>query len=325
MTNFILFIIVVLAVAAIFQIMRVMQLTSALRNKNSWEITEADNKAQAYMMPLFLLFYFGFIIWQVAKWGSLTLPEPASVHGEEVDMLLTVTWWIIIPVFIVTHILLFYFGWRYRYSKDRRAEYYPHNNKLEMLWTVVPTIVLTSLILYGLNTWNNIMEKVSEDENPVYIELYAKQFDWTARYAGSDKKFGQANFRLIEGANVLGIDSADQFASDDKIVKGEFHLPVNRPVQFVFRSQDVIHSAYMPHFRAQMNCVPGMKTAFNFVPKYTTKEMREKVNNPDFDFILLCNKICGAAHYNMQMKIIVESEEEYQKWLDEQAQFLAEK
>jgi len=114
------------------------------------------------------------------------------------------------------------------------------------------------------------------------------------------------------------------------------HLPVGKPVLFQFRSQDVIHSAYFPHFRAQMNCVPGAITNFQFTPSITTAEIRQnkKVKNHveevnairtakgedvwDFNYVLLCNKICGAAHYNMQMDIIVETQDEFDAWLKEQ-------
>jgi cytochrome c oxidase subunit 2 len=181
--------------------------------------------------------------------------------------------------------------------------------------------VLAFLIAEGLYNWNSIMKPLTDKDDPVIVELYAKQFDWTARYAGEDKQLGRANFQLIEGANFLGIDKTDTHSNDDKIVKNEFHIPVGKPVQFVFRSQDVIHSAYMPHFRAQMNCVPGLKTQFNFVPTITTQEMRQNVKDADFDYYLLCNKICGAAHYNMKMKIVVDTPEQYEKWLAEQATF----
>ena len=88
-----------------------------------------------------------------------------------------------------------------------------------------------------------------------------------------------------------------------------------------FRAQDVIHSAYMPHFRVQMNCVPGMNTDFVFRPTLTTEEMRKEVKNEDFDYVLLCNKVCGGAHYNMQIKIIVESEEKFNQWISGQTKF----
>ena len=137
----------------------------------------------------------------------------------------------------------------------------------------------------------------------------------------------------------MGVDMSDLNAQDDKqlsAVEPIMYLPKGRKIVFKFRSQDVLHSAYMPHFRAQMNCVPGMVTEFGFTPKFTTEEMRvqsevvaktavinkirkEKGEEPyEFDFILLCNKICGASHYGMQMKIVVVEQEEFNKWYSEQ-------
>jgi cytochrome c oxidase subunit 2 len=191
-----------------------------------------------------------------------------------------------------------------------------------------------------------------EDEDALVVELYAQQWNWKARYGGEDNVLGDANVRFLndfDGRNSVGIDSSDPNGMDDIVVTQEFHLPVNRKVIFKFRSQDVLHSAYMPHFRAQMNCVPGMITEFSFTPTITTEEMRmnsdvvDKVNRINkiryenskvltangeealepyqFDYLLLCAKICGASHYNMQMKIIVESEKDYEKWLSEQKTF----
>ena len=219
-----------------------------------------------------------------------------------------------------------------------------------MIWTVIPAIVLAVLILFGLYTWTDIMT-IEENDDAFVVELYAQQFNWKARYAGEDGVLGDANIRFLQdfdGRNVVGIDSTDPNGFDDVVVQ-ELHLPVGREVVFKMRSQDVLHSAYMPHFRAQMNCVPGMITEFAFTPITTTEQMRQ---NPDiiskvkkinkirvenskelvangeeplepyiFDYVLLCNKICGGSHYNMQMKIIVETEEEYNKWIDDQQTF----
>lgn len=313
---------VVLGIIALAQLIKVLELAGHARGENSWDVTDRDNKTQARLMPVFLVVYFASIIYQMVAWGKYLLPVSASAHGETIDNLMMTSWIVIFPVFILTHILLFYFAWKYSYDKNRKAEFFPHSNKLELLWTIVPTVVLSILILYGLNTWNNITTPVSQDEDPVLIELYAYQFGWIARYAGDDREFGYANVRNIEGVNALGMDSTDSKGWDDKIVRAEFHLPVNRPVQFIFRAQDVIHSAYMPHFRAQMNCVPGMTTRFGYTPTITTSEMKGITQNEEFNYILLCNKICGAAHYNMQMDIIVESEEDFQNWLNEQKEFL---
>jgi cytochrome c oxidase subunit 2 len=200
------------------------------------------------------------------------------------------------------------------------------------------------LILYGLYAWNNIMF-VDEEEETIVIELYAQQFNWKARYSGTDNVLGKANVRFIEGSNSVGMDLSDPYSQDD-IVVTELHIPKGKKVHFKMRSQDVLHSAYMPHFRAQMNCVPGMVTEFAFVPTYTTVEYRElpfmvdKIANINairikksaelvakgqtaldpytFDYLLLCNKICGASHYNMQMKIVVDTPEDYKQWLSEQ-------
>jgi cytochrome c oxidase subunit 2 len=184
---------------------------------------------------------------------------------------------------------------------------------------------------------------VEETDETLVVEIYAYQFAWRVRYSGEDRTLGEANVRFIEGINQLGVNETDPYAKDD-IITTELHLPVDRPVLFKFRSQDVLHSAYFPFFRSQMNVVPGMTTQFGFTPTTTSKDIRnseymvDKVRNineirkdnvnlgPDektyeFEYYLLCNKICGVSHYNMQMKIVVETEEEYQKWISEQQTF----
>jgi cytochrome c oxidase subunit 2 len=289
----------------------------------------------------FLAFIYIFTIYGLITWGPLVLHTPASVHGALVDGLMNVTWVLIFIVQAITQVLLHYFAFKYRGKKENKALYFADNNKLEAIWSVIPAIVLAGLILYGLYAWTNIMF-IDDDEDTVTIELYAQQFNWTARYAGNDNVLGKANVRYIEGINTVGVDIEDPYANDDVVLK-ELHIPKGKKIHFKMRSQDVLHSAYMPYFRAQMNCVPGMVTEFAFEPTYTTAEYRElpymiaKVANInairakksielvakgetaldpyEFDFLLLCNKICGASHYNMQMKIVVDTPEDYAKWL----------
>jgi cytochrome c oxidase subunit II len=247
---------------------------------------------------------------------------------------------IITVVFVITNFFLFYFAWKYYGRKDGKATYVAHNNRLEMIWTVIPAIFLAIIISYGIAYWNDIMAP-SGDKEPIVVELYSKQFDWTARYPGKDKKLGNTDFRQTSNSNTLGIDTTDLLGDDDLIIRNEFHLPKGKEVVFRFRSRDVIHSAFMPHFRAQMNCVPGQITTFKFKPILTTKEMRGKdevkrlmagINKQrakdgkeevEFDYVLLCNKICGASHYNMQMNIVIDEPADYAKWLAEQKAFKA--
>jgi cytochrome c oxidase subunit 2 len=249
-------------------------------------------------------------------------------------MLWDVSMGLIVVTFFIVQPILFFFAYEYRGKEGQKATYHEHNNKLEFIWTIVPAIVLAVLIVYGMTTWSNVWNP-DNDEEPIVIELYAQQFKWIARYSGDDNTLGNANVRLIQGVNTVGVDTMD-VASQDDIVVSELHLPVGRPIKFLFRSQDVIHSAYMPHFRAQMNCVPGAQTSFQFTPTITTEEIRtdpdviqkvERINKIrleagkefyEYDYLLLCNKVCGSAHYNMQMPLIVETETEYAQWLSEQ-------
>jgi cytochrome c oxidase subunit II len=322
MVNFLIFLVLVFGIILIANLVRIYELVTTLKGGAQDDvISNSDSKFNANMMISFLVAFLVFFVWQINSWMQFTLPESASEHGVDVDNLWDFNMVILITVFVATQVLLFFFAFKYYYRKDRKAYYFTHSNKLEFIWTIIPALVLAVIIIYGLMTWNKITDTAPDDS--VVLEIYGKQFDWTARYPGADNQLGAANYKLIEGINELGLDLNDPASLDDIILKGEFHIPVNVPVNFIFRSRDIIHSAYMPHFRAQMNVVPGMITQFHFTPTITTAEMKQKLNNPDFEYILLCNKICGAAHYNMQMTVIVDTEEDYRKWLASQKPMFA--
>lgn len=304
--------VLVLTALAIIRLLRIQELSGELKGENPSMVTDSDNRMQATLLTIGGIGYICYALYQI--YTGNYLPTAASEHGVKTDRLMAISFSIIIPVFVITHGILIFFIAKYYSRKGRKATFFAHSNKLEMIWTSVPTLVLTSLIVYGISTWNEITDPAPEEA--VTIEIYAKQFDWTARYAGEDNTLGRSGYRLIEGANIPGVDMKDPAASDDKMVKGEIHIPLGRSVNFVMHSRDVIHSAYMPHFRAQMNCVPGLTTNFHFVPTITTADMREELGNDEFNYLLLCNKICGTAHYNMQMDIVVDTPEDYDKWLE---------
>lgn len=377
MEKLLLILVIVLAVIGIAQIAKVYQVSSELQKRREEDISPASNKVNANLWMVFMVAFFGFFIWQYFEYSDMLLPVAASEHGMEVDKLFNVNWLILIVVFFIVNFLLFFFSWKYVHNKNRKAYYFAHDNRLELVWTVIPTIALAFLIIYGLRVWNNVTDEPGEDA--LLVQLYGKQFDWTARYPGPDGKMGESNYLLITSQNPLGLitdetidervaelkegiekteaklaaeimpdskaeeledrigayrrqmakilkfkESTNDFSTayDDIIVKGEFHLPIRREVSFQINARDVLHSAYMPHFRAQMNAVPGMTTKFAYKPVITTDSMRTILDDPEFNYVLLCNKVCGSAHYNMQMDIIVESEEAYQKWLDEQKPFV---
>ena len=192
-----------------------------------------------------------FLFWQGNRWNDNALPGAASVHGIKVDALWDVNMYLIVFVFVVTNAFLFYYAYKYAGKKGVKATFLAHDNRLEMAWTIAPAIVLAGIIIFGLKYWNEITER-SSDPNKVTVELYAKQFDWTARYAGADKKLGLTDYRQIDGGNSVGMDTLDPAGYDDILVKNEFHIPVNREIEFKMRSRDVIHSAYMPYHAHQL-------------------------------------------------------------------------
>src|SRR3970040_1006233 len=351
MTSLLVIIVLVLLAVALWQLTKIFDLTQVGSDKDSSQVaSDNDNNVQGYLMFGFLAFIYIFTIYGLFKWGPLVLHTPASAHGGQIDNLMNITWILIFIVQAITQVLLHYFAFKYRGKKDQKALYFADNNKLEAIWSVIPAVVLAGLILYGLYAWTNIMF-IDDEDDTVVIELYAQQFKWTARVAGGDNVLGKANVRYIEGVNTLGVDLGDAYAQDD-IVVSELHIPKGKKIHFKMRSQDVLHSAYMPYFRAQMNCVPGMVTDFAFEPIYTTSEYRElpymieKVANINslrskksvalvakgetaldpytFDYLLLCNKICGSSHYNMQMKVIVDPPEDYKKWIEDKATIVQE-
>lgn len=328
----------VLLIIAVHQLMRVVELSRQFKKGYEWTVTDKDNSFNGKAMLLFGFAFIGFFFWQINRWGDNSLPGAASEHGLKIDALWDYNMYLVSFVFVLTNAVLFYYAYKYKGKKGIQATFLAHDNRLEMIWTIVPAVVLAFIIIFGLKYWNDITTR-STDSNKVTIELYAKQFDWTARYPGKDKVLGSTDYRQIDGGNSVGLDTLDATGHDDILIKNEFHIPVNREIEFKMRSRDVIHSAFMPHFRAQMNCVPGMVTTFKFTPIKTTAEMRKdpyviqlmaginevrakKGEEPvEFDYTLLCNKICGASHYNMQMTIIVDTEKDYKEWLSKQKQF----
>ena len=349
MNVILIFSVLILISIAIWQVTKIFELSQG-KKVYTQVADDSDNNWNGKLMFGFLFFIYGITIFSFLSYGDVLLPDAASEHGSEYDNLMWISFAIIFVVQTVTQALLHYFSYKYRGEKGKKALFYADNDRLEAIWTIIPVFVLAGLILYGLYTWTDIMT-VEENDEALVVELYAQQFNWKARYAGGDGVLGDANVRFLQdfdGRNLVGIDATDPNGFDDVVVQ-ELHLPVGREVIFKMRSQDVLHSAYMPFFRAQMNCVPGMITEFAFTPNKTTEEMRQdpdvvakvkKINkirsqkskeliakgdtalDPyEFDFLLLCNKICGASHYNMQMKIIVESPEEYAKWMADQQTF----
>ncbi|NUM32084.1 MAG: c-type cytochrome [Bacteroidetes bacterium] len=399
--NWLIFILVIVLLAIIILLINITDRVNELGGK---EIVRWD-RINAFLLIAILILGMGAAFWEFFVHGKLIMSEPASEYGRKTDRMFYITLLLTGIVFVITEILLFWFAFKYRKRKGTKAYYYPHNNKLEVIWTLIPAVVLTSLVISGLVTWRKITNNPERDK--FNIEIFGYQFGWTARYPGNDGKLGNSNWNLISNDNLLGVaikskatqlipelenevtdlekelnalpnkleelkaemggltgedlklkqskideiecgvaaselskkiknrkiqiqrikksltnKNADEFyntaANDDIIVNNEIHLPVNKTITLKFRGRDVIHSAYMYYFRTQINVVPGLPTEIVFKPIVTTNEQRKKLNKPDFDYYLICAKICGTGHFNMKLKIVVDTEEDYNKWIKSQ-------
>lgn len=304
----------ILGTMVIVRLMNVSQLASVLSGENEEDEQAKDNNINRIGMMAFMVIGLVLMVYMTIRYSKFMLPVSASAHGVQIDFLLNLNFAVIGIVFFLTQIFLFWFVYKYIHNRNRRALFYPENHKLELIWTVVPTIVLAALIVTGLREWNKITQGHPDDG--MKVQVYGYQFNWITRYAGPDNTLGRSSYKLITDTNPLGVDYSDPASADDIMTKGnEMVLPKGVPVLFQFNSRDVIHSAYFPHFRTQMNCVPGMNTSFYMEPTITTDEMRKITNNEKFDYVLVCNKICGVAHYNMKMKVSVVEPDAFKTWL----------
>jgi cytochrome c oxidase subunit 2 len=313
-----LFLVLCFIVAIIGKILKVYDLSQQIQGKKplNW------NNVMAVICIIFLVAGLYGTYWSLTVQGSMDLGESASAHGVKIDQMFNTTTILTLIVFFITQIALFVFLYLYRGSDKRKAYFLPHNNTIEKVWTIAPAIVLTILVVFGFFTWQEITNSTDgKGESSINIDITGKQFEWMLRYAGTDDKLGATSYKLVGGSNSFGIDYKDKNAFDD-LKADTLVVPVNKSIRLNIHAQDVIHSVYMPHFRLQLNAVPGLPTYFRFVPTITTNEMRNKTDNPKFEYLLYCNKICGASHYNMQKVVRVVSEAEYNQWIAKQKPYL---
>ena len=310
-----LFLLLCIFIGIIGKILNVYELSREIQGvKSKFDL----RKVQGVLLGLVLFIGLYGVYWSYSVQGAMSMHESASEHGVDIDSMFNITVIITSIVFILTHVILFGFAYQYRGSEKKKAFFLPHNNSLERIWTIVPAIALTILVLLGFFTWRSITNVSAEDQKKaINIEVTGEQFKWNLRYSGSDNEIGKRNYKLTTPTNGLGIDFTDRKSWDDKLVS-EIVIPVNKAVRVTIGSKDVLHSFYLPDFRVQMNAVPGMPTYFQFTPRLTTAQTREKRNDPSYDYVLLCAKICGAGHYNMQAKVTVVTEEEYAAWIAKQ-------
>ncbi|MEN9571343.1 MAG: hypothetical protein RL172_2574 [Bacteroidota bacterium] len=313
MTEILLIAIVVMIFVVIFQIAKASEYVSVLKGEE--KARKQNNKINAFMLISFLVLGLIGVWWcNDLYYGKTLFPQgAASEMGEKIDLMLFITIGVTGTVFLITQVLLFWFAYKYQERDDRKAFYFPHNTKLELIWTTVPAIFLTVLVVFGLKYWFKMTGEAPKDS--IVVEVTGHQFGWEFRYPGSDKILGRKDYKLTKGANSLGVDFDDPASHDDVHVGATMHIPVGKPVKLVINAQDVIHDVGLSHFRLKMDAVPGIPTTMWFTPLYTTEEMKKRTGNPNFTYEISCDQMCGKGHFSMRGVIVVESETDYKLWL----------
>jgi cytochrome c oxidase subunit II len=317
MKELFLFGIVAMIILVIFQIAKASEYVSVLKGEE--KTRRQSNKINGFLLVAFLIF--GLIgVYVCNKWfypKTLFVQGSASKEGEEIDYMLYLTIAVTGFIFIITQILLFWFCFKYQEKDGKKAYFFPHNTKLELLWTTVPAIFLTILVVFGLINWFKMTGPAPD--NAAIVEITGHQFAWEMRYPGKDGVFGKKDYKLYNSpsGNILGVDFKDKNSLDD-LHTNEMHLVVNKPVKLIIGAQDVIHDVGLNHFRMKMDAVPGIPTTLWFTPQVTTAQMKVKTGNPNFVYEISCDQMCGPSHFSMRGVIVVETQAEYDKWMAEQ-------
>ena len=280
MTALIILLILILLAVIIIQVSKVNELSSRIRGEEE-SFYQGNNRTALWMFIFMIVFLVACVVSAyyyknvMLGYGPL---KAASAHGDSLDSLFNVTLFFTGIVFFVTQYLLFWFTYKYRAKKGSKADFFPHNTNLEIIWTVIPAIVMTFLVVKGLVVWNDVMPDVNPDDTD-YIEIEATgyQFGWDLRYPGADGKLGTRDFTQIDLAtNPLGQVWTDVKNQDD-FMPSEIVLPKGQKVRVRITARDVLHNFYLPHFRVKMDAIPGLPTYFIFTPTKTTEEFREEL------------------------------------------------
>jgi cytochrome c oxidase subunit 2 len=255
-------------------------------------------------MPLavvLILLVVGSLIFHVLSPWTFT---PLASNWGLIDFTIDITFWVTGAVFVAVNLFMAYCVIKFRYKKEARATYEPENKKLETWLTALTTVGVAAMLTPGLFVWANFVEVPEEAHE---VEAIGQQWHWSYRYPGDDGKFGEVDAERISADNPFGMDPDDPNGQDDILVyHPEAHLPVDKPVKLLLRSKDVLHNFTVAQFRVKMDLVPGMETFLWLTPTKTGR------------FEVLCEELCGVAHYAMRGAVVVDEPEDFDTWLANQ-------
>lgn len=247
------------------------------------------------------------IIAALFSWRWLVpFPQDVSTYGNKIDGLFWIIFYVTGFFFLITEVALLWFIFRYK-AKDNKKAFFTHGNKLvEIIWTVIPGIILFSMAVYSAGPWAAIKKDMPKEKDAVVIEIMARQFAWFARYPGKDGKFGATDTSLVTGGDPFGRKEDDPYGKDDVVTMNDIHVPVDKKVLLKLQTRDVIHSFFVPNLRIKQDTVPGMVIPVWFEVTKTGQ------------YEIACAELCGIGHTMMRGILTVQKQEEFNEWLSRQ-------
>jgi len=253
------------------------------------------------------------------------LPDAASAHAASIDQIIGLVHWLMAILFIGWGTFFVYVLVRFRQGRNPRADYAGVKSKVST-WLEVGVAAFEAVLLIGFSipSWAERVDQRPPDAEATVVRVVAQQFAWNIWYPGADGIFGDQDISLVdEETNPLGLDRSGNGA-DDITTINQMHLPVNKPAIIRISSKDVIHSFSLPQMRIKQDAIPGLRIPVWFIPTVTTAEMRARKGDEDYNYEIACAQLCGNSHYSMRGFLTVETQEEYQAWLDLEASYLGE-
>jgi cytochrome c oxidase subunit 2 len=255
----------------------------------------------------------------------LGMPPAASSHAAEIDQMSVLVHWLMLVLFVGWGAFFLFVLVRFRRGANPKADYAGAKGKIAKSTEIAVAIVEVALLLfYAIPAWATRVREFPAENEATVVRVIGAQFAWNVHYAGADGKFGRTDVKLVTAENPIGLDRrSDPNAKDDITDINNLHLPVNRPVLVRLSSMDVIHSFGLYEMRVKQDAIPGMQIPVWFIPTVTTDDMRRNLGKPNFEYEIACSQLCGLGHYRMRGVVIVQTADDFQKWMAEQAKDLA--
>lgn len=269
-----------------------------------------------------MAFLVGLLIWFIALALALPfftdwwpLPGTITEHARQVDAQYNLTLWVTGVIFLLAQVALGYAVFKFGAKRSAPAAHTRGSDRWELLWTIATTVLFVGLTFMGYTVWAEARFTEAASARPaddrLIVEVVGQQFVWNMRYAGADGKFGPTDIKLIDDSlgNPLGVNRDHADGKDDIIVP-RMAVPVNREVELVLKTKDVLHNFFVPEMRIKLDTVPGITGIMRFTADKTGT------------YEIVCSELCGLGHYKMRSFLDVMEPDAYEKWLVDQASFL---